>query len=52
MGACAESYEALNKVNREAWAAVPQDYIDNLIRGMINRVKAKFRRPRDLVRVW
>jgi hypothetical protein len=40
MGTCTESYEALIKVIREAWAAVPQDYINNLIRGMIDRVKA------------
>jgi hypothetical protein len=40
MKAYAESYNASNEAIHEAWAAVRQDYIDNLIRGMIDRVKA------------
>ena len=40
IGVCPESYDALIKAVHEAWAAIPQDYIDNLIRGMIDRVKA------------
>jgi hypothetical protein len=40
IGACEDSYEALHKVIREAWQAVPQDFIDGLIRSMIRRVQA------------
>lgn len=40
IGACEESYEALHKAIKEAWQAVPQDYIDHLIKGMVRRVKA------------
>jgi hypothetical protein len=39
MGAYAESYNALHRAIKLAGKAVPQDYIDNLIRGMIRRVK-------------
>jgi hypothetical protein len=40
MGACEDSYEALHEAIREAWQAVPQDFIDGLIRSMIRRVQA------------
>jgi hypothetical protein len=38
-GADEESYEALYRAIKEAWWAVPQTYIDKLIRSMIRRVK-------------
>jgi hypothetical protein len=39
MGANEESYKALYRAIKEAWWAVPQTYIDKLIRSMIRRVK-------------
>jgi hypothetical protein len=40
MGASKDSYETLYEVIRKAWQAVPQDYIDGLIRSMMRRVAA------------
>jgi hypothetical protein len=40
MGRCEESYEVLYEAIQKAWWAVPQEYIDHLIRGMVKRVEA------------
>jgi hypothetical protein len=40
MGASEEAYQALYKAIRKAWAAISQEKIDALIRGMVERVQA------------
>jgi hypothetical protein len=40
MGESQAAYNELAQVIVEAWEAIPQDYIDGLIKGMDNRVNA------------
>ena len=40
MGESQEAYDALARAIVEAWEAIPQEYIDNLIKSMDNRVNA------------
>ena len=40
IGACNDSYKALYNAIEEAWWVVPQDFIDDLVRSMVKRVKA------------
>ena len=40
MGESQSTYDELARVIVEVWEAIPQDYIDNLIKSMDNRVNA------------
>jgi hypothetical protein len=40
MGDSQAAYDELARVIVEAWEAIPQDYIDDLIKSMDNRVNA------------
>jgi hypothetical protein len=40
MGDSQGAYDKLARVTVEAWEAIPQDYIDDLIKSMDNRVNA------------
>ena len=40
MGESQSAYDELARVIVEAWEAIPQDYIDKLIKSMDNRVNA------------